>query len=68
MGSQHSHGTGTGSGPVRLALRHYLRELTRQRGLSIPALALPALGNIGITYVAPWSWPNWSAGSPRTVP
>ena len=53
MGSQHSHGTGTGSGPVRLALRHYLRELTRQRGLSIPALALPALGNIGITYVAP---------------
>ncbi|MFE7750102.1 ABC transporter ATP-binding protein [Streptomyces sp. NPDC057428] len=53
MGSQHSHGTGPDRGPVRLALRHYLNELSRQRGLSVPALLLPALGNIGITYVAP---------------
>ncbi|MFJ8864508.1 ABC transporter ATP-binding protein [Streptomyces sp. NPDC102473] len=53
MGSQQSHGTGPGKGPVRLALRHYLRELSRQRALSVPALLLPALGNIGITYIAP---------------
>ncbi|MEU9063760.1 ABC transporter ATP-binding protein [Streptomyces sp. NPDC048430] len=53
MESQQSHGTGPHRGPVRLALRNYLRELSRQRGLSVPALALPALGNIGITYVAP---------------
>ncbi|MFF5724773.1 ABC transporter ATP-binding protein [[Kitasatospora] papulosa] len=53
MGSQQSHGTGPGNGPVRLALRHYVAELSRQRGLSVFALALPALGNIGITYVAP---------------
>ncbi|CAM5305918.1 ABC transporter ATP-binding protein [Streptomyces atroolivaceus] len=53
MGSQQSQSAGPGRGPVRLALRHYLRELSRQRRLSVPALTLPALGNIGITYVAP---------------
>ena len=53
MGSQQSQSTGPGRGPVRLALRHYLRELSRRRRLSVPALTLPALGNIGITYVAP---------------
>lgn len=53
MGSQHSQGTGPARGPVRLALRHYLKELSRQGGLSAPALLLPALGNIGITYIAP---------------
>ncbi|MEV2247930.1 ABC transporter ATP-binding protein [Streptomyces sp. NPDC049970] len=53
MGSQHSQGTGPDRGPVRLALRHYLGELSRQGRLSAPALLLPALGNIGITYLAP---------------
>ena len=53
MGPQQSHGTGPGKGPVRLALRHYVRELSRQRRLSVPGLLLPALGNIGITYIAP---------------
>ncbi|MFC8224831.1 ABC transporter ATP-binding protein [Streptomyces sp. NPDC057287] len=53
MGSQQSHDAGPDRGPVKLALRHYLRELSRQRGLSVPALLLPALGNIGITYIAP---------------
>ncbi|MEV6260011.1 ABC transporter ATP-binding protein [Streptomyces sp. NPDC051784] len=53
MASQQSRRTGPDRGPVRLALRHYLRELSRQRRLSVFALALPALGNIGITYVAP---------------
>ncbi|MEU5655021.1 ABC transporter ATP-binding protein [Streptomyces sp. NPDC047737] len=53
MGSQQSHGTGPVSGPVRIALRHYLRELSRVPALSVPALLLPAIGNIGITYLAP---------------
>lgn len=36
-----------------LALRYYTRELTRRRRLTAPALLLPAVGNIGISYVAP---------------
>ncbi len=36
-----------------LALRYYTRELTRRRRLTAPALLLPAVGNIGINYVAP---------------
>lgn len=36
-----------------LALRHYGRELRRLRRLTAPATLLPALGNIGINYVAP---------------
>ncbi|MFE0577512.1 MULTISPECIES: ABC transporter ATP-binding protein [unclassified Streptomyces] len=40
-------------GSVLLALRSYGRELARLRGLTAPAMLLPALGNIGIFYVAP---------------
>ncbi|MFJ6354217.1 ABC transporter ATP-binding protein [Streptomyces sp. NPDC092046] len=40
-------------GPVLLALRFYTKELVRLRRLTVPALLLPALGNIGIYYVAP---------------
>ncbi|WP_240450186.1 MULTISPECIES: ABC transporter ATP-binding protein [unclassified Streptomyces] len=36
-----------------LALRHYGRQLLRLRWLTAPAMLLPALGNIGIFYVAP---------------
>ncbi|MEU3731581.1 ABC transporter ATP-binding protein [Streptomyces sp. NPDC033538] len=42
-----------GRGAVVLALRHYGRELLRLRRLALPALLLPAVGNIGIRYVAP---------------
>ena len=39
---------------VLLALRYYGRELLRLRARSrCPALLLPALGNIGIRYLAP---------------
>ncbi|WP_082317671.1 ABC transporter ATP-binding protein [Streptomyces sp. NRRL WC-3549] len=40
-------------GSVLLALRYYGRELTRLRWLTAPAMLLPALGNIGLYYVAP---------------
>ncbi|TDU80194.1 ABC transporter ATP-binding protein [Streptomyces sp. KS 21] len=40
-------------GPVVLALRHYGRELVRLRRLTAPAMLMPALGNIGINYIAP---------------
>ncbi|NHI06158.1 ABC transporter ATP-binding protein [Streptomyces sp. KO7888] len=46
-------GTAPGRSAVVLALRHYLRELLRLRRLALPALLLPAVGNIGIRYVAP---------------
>ncbi|MEV5437610.1 ABC transporter ATP-binding protein [Streptomyces sp. NPDC052682] len=36
-----------------LALRYYGRELARLRRFTVPALLLPALGNIGIYYLAP---------------
>ncbi|MFD7553186.1 ABC transporter ATP-binding protein [Streptomyces sp. NPDC059835] len=36
-----------------LALRYYGRELARLRLLTVPAMLLPALGNIGIFYIAP---------------
>ncbi|WP_327371486.1 ABC transporter ATP-binding protein [Streptomyces sp. NBC_01217] len=42
-----------GKGPVVLALRYYGRELARLRWLTAPAMLLPALGNIGILYIAP---------------
>ncbi|MFE1290370.1 ABC transporter ATP-binding protein [Streptomyces sp. NPDC058751] len=42
-----------GKGPVLLALRYYGRELRRLRRLAVPGMLLPALGNIGISYVAP---------------
>jgi ATP-binding cassette subfamily B protein len=38
---------------VLLALRYYWRELTSRKRLAIPALSLPALGNICINYLAP---------------
>jgi ATP-binding cassette subfamily B protein len=44
---------GPQKGPVLLALRHYGRELARLRRFTVPALLLPALGNIGLYYVAP---------------
>ncbi|MFD4247086.1 ABC transporter ATP-binding protein [Streptomyces sp. NPDC058525] len=53
MGSPESHEGSPGRGPVLLALRHYGRELVRLRKVAAPAMLLPALGNIGITYVAP---------------
>ncbi|MET9649689.1 ABC transporter ATP-binding protein [Streptomyces sp. NPDC006460] len=40
-------------GSVLLALRFYGRELARLRWLTVPAMLLPALGNIGIHYLAP---------------
>ncbi|MGW8883841.1 ABC transporter ATP-binding protein [Streptomyces sp. NPDC055749] len=36
-----------------LALRYYGRELARHRWLTAPAMLLPAMGNIGINYIAP---------------
>ncbi|MBW4718496.1 ABC transporter ATP-binding protein [Saccharothrix obliqua] len=38
---------------VGLVLRHYGRELWRQRRLAIPAFALPALGNTVLLYLTP---------------
>ncbi|MEV7723609.1 ABC transporter ATP-binding protein [Streptomyces sp. NPDC087917] len=46
-------GVPSGTGPVRLALRYYGRELARLHRLTAPAMLLPALGNIGIFYIAP---------------
>ncbi|MFG2878995.1 ABC transporter ATP-binding protein [Streptomyces sp. NPDC048337] len=53
MGSPESRKGSPGKGPVLLALRYYGRELARLRWLTAPALLLPALGNIGINYIAP---------------
>ncbi|MGV9707698.1 ABC transporter ATP-binding protein [Streptomyces sp. NPDC003483] len=53
MGSRASRTSLPGRGPVVLALRYYTRELSRRRWLTAPALLLPAVGNIGINYVAP---------------
>ncbi|MER7682002.1 ABC transporter ATP-binding protein [Streptomyces sp. NPDC096934] len=53
MGSRASRTSLPGRGPVVLALRYYTRELNRRRWLTAPALLLPAVGNIGINYVAP---------------
>jgi ATP-binding cassette subfamily B protein len=38
---------------VLLALRYYRRELTRRKRIAIPALLMPALGNICLLYLAP---------------
>ncbi|MFJ6572732.1 ABC transporter ATP-binding protein [Streptomyces sp. NPDC091292] len=40
-------------GAVLLVLRYYGRELSRLRRLTVPAMLLPAVGNIGIAYLAP---------------
>lgn len=42
-----------GAGATLLALRYYGRELARLKWLTAPAMLLPALGNIGINYIAP---------------
>ncbi|MBB2748335.1 UNVERIFIED_ORG: ATP-binding cassette subfamily B protein [Microbispora rosea subsp. rosea] len=50
---------GAGNGPsvrksaVLLALRYYCGELRRQWRVAVPALTLPALGNICLFYLAP---------------
>ncbi|MFC9819913.1 ABC transporter ATP-binding protein [Streptomyces erythrochromogenes] len=53
MGSPKSPESTPSRGSVLLALRYYGRELARLRRLTAPAMLLPALGNIGIFYVAP---------------
>ncbi|MFD9117642.1 ABC transporter ATP-binding protein [Streptomyces bottropensis] len=53
MGTTDMSGPAPGRSAVVLALRHYGRELLRLRRLALPALLLPAVGNIGIRYVAP---------------
>ncbi|MFE5482769.1 ABC transporter ATP-binding protein [Streptomyces sp. NPDC056527] len=53
MGLPESRKGSPGKGPVLLALRYYGRELARLRWLTLPAMLLPALGNIGIFYIAP---------------
>ncbi|MEV8585718.1 ABC transporter ATP-binding protein [Streptomyces sp. NPDC051180] len=53
MGSPESHDGLPSKGSVLLALRSYTRELVRLRWLTLPAMLLPALGNIGIHYIAP---------------
>src|SRR4051794_34954361 len=53
MGPRELHRKPPGRGSVLLALRYYGRELGRLRWLTVPALLLPALGNIGINYLAP---------------
>ncbi|MFF3650821.1 ABC transporter ATP-binding protein [Streptomyces sp. NPDC002181] len=53
MKASASRGGPPGKGPVVLALRYYGRELARMRWLTAPAMLLPAIGNIGISYIAP---------------
>ncbi|MGW3135972.1 ABC transporter ATP-binding protein [Streptomyces sp. NPDC001139] len=53
MGSADARAGSPRRGPVLLALRYYGRQLTRLRRLTAPAMLLPALGNIGLNYIAP---------------
>ncbi|MCX5193291.1 ABC transporter ATP-binding protein/permease [Streptomyces sp. NBC_00249] len=53
MDTPDSRKSSPGRGSVLLALRYYGRELGRLRWLTVPAMLLPALGNIGIDYIAP---------------
>ncbi|WP_328967614.1 ABC transporter ATP-binding protein [Streptomyces sp. NBC_00239] len=53
MGTSESPGSPPGRGPVLLALRYYGGELARHRRWAAPGMLLPALGNIGINYIAP---------------
>lgn len=53
MGTTDTRGPAPGRSAVVLALHRYGRELLRLRALALPALLLPAVGNIGIRYVAP---------------
>ncbi|MFF7388240.1 ABC transporter ATP-binding protein [Streptomyces scabiei] len=53
MGTSDTRGSTPGRSAVVLALRRYGQELLRLRRLALPAMLLPAVGNIGIRYVAP---------------
>ncbi|MFF6813225.1 ABC transporter ATP-binding protein [Streptomyces sp. NPDC012403] len=53
MATTDTQGPAPGRSAVVLALRRYGRELLRLRRLALPALLLPAVGNIGIRYIAP---------------
>ncbi len=53
MGLPESREVPRSKGSVLLALRYYGRELARLRLLTVPGMLLPALGNIGINYIAP---------------
>lgn len=53
MGSPQSPEGAPSRGSVLLALRYYGRELTRLRTMTVPAMLMPALGNVGIHYIAP---------------
>jgi ATP-binding cassette, subfamily B, bacterial len=53
MGLPQPHKAPPRRGAVLLALRHYGRELRRLKRLTAPAMLLPALGNIGLNYIAP---------------
>ncbi|MFB7240997.1 ABC transporter ATP-binding protein [Streptomyces populi] len=53
MASPESRKALPGRGPVLLALRYYGRELRRLRWLTVTGMLMPALGNTGISYVAP---------------
>jgi ATP-binding cassette, subfamily B, bacterial len=46
-------GSPTRKKAVLLALRYYGRELSRHKRVALPALILPALGNICLLYLAP---------------
>ncbi|MFE6854847.1 ABC transporter transmembrane domain-containing protein, partial [Streptomyces sp. NPDC057674] len=53
MGTPESRKSSPGKGSVLLALRYYTRELVRLKCWTVPAMLLPALGNIGIFYIVP---------------
>ncbi|MFI5980712.1 ABC transporter ATP-binding protein [Streptomyces sp. NPDC051555] len=53
MDTSAARGDPPAKGPVLLALRYYGRELARRRWLTAPSMLLPAVGNIGINYIAP---------------
>ncbi|GHH18943.1 ABC transporter ATP-binding protein [Streptomyces gardneri] len=53
MGKPESRKSSPSKGSVLLALRFYGRELTRLKSWAVPAMLLPALGNIGIFYIVP---------------
>jgi ATP-binding cassette subfamily B protein len=46
-------GSSTRKTAVLLALRYYGREIARRRRVAVPALLLPALGNICLLYLTP---------------
>ncbi|WP_051115842.1 ABC transporter ATP-binding protein [Streptomyces sp. PsTaAH-124] len=53
MATSDTRGPAPGRGAMLLALRRYVRELVRLRRVAVPGLLLPALGNIGLQYLAP---------------